>query len=141
MKDTLLKEETPDQLQAESGSRAPICSPRIKFIAGPDGSCDGWATGLGDSAEDAILDFLQNYAEDWCNEMIGDDPDWNRVLELEVWRCKHREDCEEWDFDCAEEEWDWIGIQVVERPSYRCEPIPNPRYPDLPDWEYSKEND
>lgn len=26
MKDTLLKPETPDQLQAESGSRAPLCS-------------------------------------------------------------------------------------------------------------------
>ena len=29
MNDTLLKPETPDQLQAESGSSAPICSPSI----------------------------------------------------------------------------------------------------------------
>lgn len=115
------------------------CSPRVKFLAGIQDGCDGWAQGTGDSPEEAISDFLDNYGEDLCNERLADE-EWDRKLSIEVWECKHVDDCTEGELWNADESWTWIGQHVVDNAEYRCKEVPNPKYPDLPDWEFFREN-
>jgi hypothetical protein len=63
MSDTLLKPETPDQLQDESGSSAPICSPKIiQLLLTPnDSNWQGMLLGLADNGDTYRLD----HADGW----------------------------------------------------------------------------
>lgn len=106
-----------------------------KYFAGWHEIEDVVNGGTGDTIEDAVRDFISQYASDECDFYGANDP---CIVEVQVFECISRQNAENMGIAPAEwdEDWQWMTGKRVKTFRYKGFQVPNKKFPDLPDWAF-----
>ena len=94
--------------------------------------------GIGTTIDDAVNDYFSDHADDECDYYL-DEIDGSELV-VTVWSCLTKDEyyAKYPSGDEFEDHWSFILDKEVEKIKFICKMVPNERYPDLPDIEYTE---